>query len=148
MTQDGSRWRIATTDDVGSVGPAIEAALLGELLPRYAETNYGRFAVVARDGAQETAAGLIASTSYGWLLIGALWVRPHLRRAGLGAAMMAAAEAEGRARACHGAWLDTSSDDARRFYERLGYSVFGSLRNGPGRPPEAHARWFLRKDLA
>jgi GNAT superfamily N-acetyltransferase len=148
MADGGGDWRIEITEDVASVAPTVDANLLGELLSRYAGTNYARFALVARDGADGMAAGLVASTSYGWLLVNALWVRPDRRGAGLGRAMMAAAEREGRTRGCHGAWLDTSSEGARRFYERLGYGAFGALRNGPGRPPEAHARWFLSKDLA
>lgn len=148
MSDDGRDWRIEIAEDVASVAPTVDANILGELLPRFPGATYGRFALVARDGDGDVAAGLVASTSYGWLLVAALWVRPDRRGAGLGTAMMAAAEREGRARGCHGAWLDTSSEAARRFYGRLGYAAFGALRNGPGRPPEGHARWFLSKDLA
>lgn len=148
MTDETGRWRIETTADVASVAPIVDANILGELLPRFPGATYGRFALTVRDDADDLAAGLVASTSYGWLLVGALWVRGDRRRTGLGTAIMKAAEAEGRTRGCHGAWLDTSDDGARRFYERLGYAPFGALRNGPGRPPEAHARWFMSKPLA
>jgi hypothetical protein len=50
-------------------------------------------------------------------------------------------------RRCHGAWLDTSSVRAERFYGRLGYRPFGALGNGAGERPEGHRRVFMRKCL-
>lgn len=41
--------------------------------------------------------------------------------------MLLQAEQEAIARGCRGAWLDTYSFQARGFYERLGYAVFGIL---------------------
>ncbi|MDB5536981.1 MAG: Acetyltransferase family protein, partial [Devosia sp.] len=42
-----------------------------------------------------------------------------------------------------GIWLDTFSFQARPFYEKLGYSVFGTI---PDYPPGG-ARYFLSKTL-
>lgn len=47
------------------------------------------------------------------------------------------------ARDCHSAWVDTFSFQARGFYEKLGYTVFGQLDY----PPE-HRRFFLEKRLS
>ena len=41
-------------------------------------------------------------------------------------------------------WLDTHSFQARPFYEKLGYTVFGVLENFP----PGHTRYYLRKSLA
>ena len=60
---------------------------------------------------------------------------------------MAAAELEGRELGCHGAWLDTSSMDARQFYLRHGYEDFGTLENRKGQFPAGHMRWFMKRDL-
>jgi ribosomal protein S18 acetylase RimI-like enzyme len=38
-------------------------------------------------------------------------------------------------------WLDTFSFQARGFYEKLGYTVFGEIENHP----PGHSRFFLRK---
>jgi ribosomal protein S18 acetylase RimI-like enzyme len=54
------------------------------------------------------------------------------------------AEAEAIHRGCRGAWLDTFSFQARGFYERLGYSIFGTIENFP----PGHRRFFLKKDFA
>jgi hypothetical protein len=60
---------------------------------------------------------------------------------------MAQAEAVARSRGCHGAWLDTSSVRAERFYVRLGYAPFGALQNEAGEHPQRHRRAFLAKRL-
>ena len=58
--------------------------------------------------------------------------------------MMKLAEEEAIRRGCVGAWLDTHSFQARPFYEKLGYTVFGVLENFP----PGHTRYYLRKSLA
>lgn len=60
---------------------------------------------------------------------------------------MSRAEAGWRALGCHGAWLDTSSPEARRFYLALGYVDFAFLANGPSDDPPEHCRWFMKKVL-
>jgi GNAT superfamily N-acetyltransferase len=56
---------------------------------------------------------------------------------------MAEAEAEALRRGCHAASLDTYSFQARGFYERLGYSVFGIIDDCP----PGHSRIYLIKRL-
>ena len=63
--------------------------------------------------------------------------------AGLGSSLLATAEHEARLRGCRGAWLDTFEFQARGFYERAGYVVFGEI---PDYPPGS-ARYFLKKAL-
>jgi hypothetical protein len=46
-------------------------------------------------------------------------------------------------RGCQYVWLDTYSFQARPFYEKLGYRVFGQL---PDHPP-GHTRFFMFKTL-
>jgi hypothetical protein len=53
------------------------------------------------------------------------------------------AEQEAITRGCRGAWLDTFSFQARGFYERLGYAVFGTLDDYP----PGQNRIFLHKVL-
>ena len=87
--------------------------------------------------------GLIAETARGLLFIDQFWLAPGYRRRGLGSRLLRAAEAEARRRGCRMAWLDTYDFQARPFYERHGYAVFGELDGLPG----GHRRWFMRKRL-
>ena len=50
-------------------------------------------------------------------------------------------QAEAQARGCFGAWVDTFSFQARPFYEKQGYTVFGTIAD----QPPGHARHFLFK---
>ncbi len=98
---------------------------------------------VRRDGEAEIAGGLVGRTFFGWLFVSLFYLPPDLRRQGLGKELLRRAEAEARARGCVGAHLDTFSFQARGFYEKQGYAVFGAL---PDCPP-GHARFFLSKRL-
>jgi hypothetical protein len=57
--------------------------------------------------------------------------------------MLAAAEAEARARGCHGSYIDTFSPVALRVYQRAGYRPFGALPDFP----KGRTRTFLQKPL-
>ena len=87
--------------------------------------------------------GLWGRTAYGWLFVELLVVPESLRGTGLGTELMSRAETEAVARGCHGAWLDTFEFQARGFYERLGYTCFGELKDYP----PGSARFFMRKSL-
>jgi GNAT superfamily N-acetyltransferase len=89
----------------------------------------------------ETLGGLWGWTSFSFLHIDLLYIPESMRRAGLGRRLVNQAEEEAIQRGCHGAWLDTFSFQARGFYERLGYTVFGSIEDYP----PGHSRFFLKK---
>jgi hypothetical protein len=57
--------------------------------------------------------------------------------------MLAAAEAEAKARGCRGAYIDTFSPVALKVYRRAGYEPFGELKDFPA----GRTRVFLQKKL-
>jgi len=96
---------------------------------------------VTHPDTDELLGGLWGSTAYSYLHIELLYLPEDLRNAGLGRRLMAQAEGEAIQRRCRGVWLDTFSFQARGFYERLGYNVFGTFEDYP----PGHSRFFLRK---
>ncbi|HMA74510.1 MAG TPA: GNAT family N-acetyltransferase [Xanthobacteraceae bacterium] len=91
----------------------------------------------------EIVGGLYGSTLFSYLRVDLLFVPESMRRDGVGRRLMTQAEAEAIRRGCHAAVLDTFSFQARGFYERLGYSVFGILNDCP----PGHSRFYLTKRL-
>ncbi len=105
--------------------------------------QYQPLNVFLRDDSGTILGGLLAETYWNWLHVSVLWVDESVRKGGYGSTLMAEAEAEARRRGCRHAHLDTLSFQALPFYERLGYTVFGTLDD----LPEGHQRYFLKKAL-
>lgn len=100
-------------------------------------------AVLVKDEDGKVLGGLWGATGWQWLFVHLLWLPETLRGGGLGRDLLRRAETEAMARGCGNVWLDTYSFQARGFYEKLGYTVFGTLE---GYPP-GHCRYFLQKRL-
>ena len=88
--------------------------------------------------------GLWGIGYYGWLFIELLVLPEAMRGQGLGTSLMDRAEAAARSHSCIGVWLDTFSFQARGFYEKRGYAVFGSIEDYPA----GQSRFWLKKLLA
>src|SRR5258705_8488285 len=87
--------------------------------------------------------GLLGSTRWKWLYVAKLWVDERGREKGIGTQLLTAAEDLARTRGCTDASLDTFEYQARPFYEKLGYELFGTL---DGFPP-GYRQFYLRKRL-
>jgi GNAT superfamily N-acetyltransferase len=96
-----------------------------------------------RDEAGRIIGGAVGETDWGWLHTTILAVSEDLRGHGWGSRLMLELERLALARGCHHAWVDTFSFQARPFYERLGYTVFGTLPDYP----TGQSRFFLSKPL-
>lgn len=97
----------------------------------------------ARDAAGAIVGGLVGLTGWSWLHVDLLWVDDAHRGMGVGTDLLRAAEREASSRGVRHVDLDTFDFQAKPFYEREGYSVFGVLEDYP----PGHTRYFLRKDL-
>ncbi len=95
----------------------------------------------AEDGALR--GGIEAILHWDVVFIDTFWIDEELRGRKLGAQLIAAAETEARGRGANIAYLDTFSWQARPFYERQGYAVFGELPYAEGK----HRRYFMWKSL-
>lgn len=136
-----------------TVGSVADAALQAELergLTEHArEAGMAPFAkqpltVALRDDQGALLGGLVGETMWGWLFVRVLWVKKECRGAGLGVTLLARAEREAIERGCHGVYLDTFDFQARGFYEKLGYHVFGTIAEYP----RDHCRYYMAKALS
>ncbi|MXP65138.1 GNAT family N-acetyltransferase [Roseomonas sp. M0104] len=122
---------------------AIVATLTRFNESRVGPSNMRPLALLLKDAGGETLGGLWGRTGYDWMFIELLAVPEALQGRGLGAELMRRAEAVAVERGCAGIWLDTFSFQARPFYEKLGYTLFGEISGYP----RGGARYFLHKRL-
>lgn len=108
---------------------------------QFSPAGYDYLTVSLRDG-DSVKGGISAIAWAGMLFIKWFWIDEALRGHGHGTRLIAAAEEEGRRRGCRAVWLDTFEFQARPFYEKLGYSLFGTLDY-----PEGFKRYFMQKAL-
>jgi ribosomal protein S18 acetylase RimI-like enzyme len=107
------------------------------------DENYERLCLVLKGSDQEVVGGLAGSTFYDWLVIDLLWIKEELRGRGYGKRLMERAEEEAKQRGATNALLDTLSFQAPDFYKKLGYQVFGELKDFP----PGHQRLYFTKQL-
>lgn len=98
--------------------------------------------LVRGDNGVVIGAGL-GESGRGWLHISVVWVDEAAREQGIGTSIVLKMEAIARRRECRAVYLDTFSYQARPFYEKLGYVVFGTLNDYP----HGHQRFYMCKEL-
>ncbi|HEX4158230.1 MAG TPA: GNAT family N-acetyltransferase [Rhizomicrobium sp.] len=101
------------------------------------------FNVALRDAEGRLQGALMASIRFDVLNIQDLFIAEPHRRGGNGARLIAVAETEARKRGARLACVMTFSWQARPFYEKQGYEVFGELPYQAG----AHTLYWLKKSL-
>ena len=121
----------------------LREGLTAHALPVTGAPGFKPVGVFARDRAGSVVGGVLAIVNWNWLHIALVWVAEPLRGTGLGHRLLTAIEEVGVERGCTTAHLDTFSYQARPFYERHGYELFGTLENYP----TGHRRFFMRKSL-
>lgn len=141
---------VPTIELVDEPGPEI-GAVIGAPLRRFNRQQTGSSEIarllaltILAPGSSEIIGGLWGESGWGHLHIDLLVVPEEMRGTGVGRTLMQRAEEEALRRGCHSVWLDTFSFQARGFYEKLGYTVFGALDDYP----VGHTRFFLRKTIA
>lgn len=60
-----------------------------------------------------------------------MWIEESLRHAGAGSGLTTTFEAEARRRGCERVVVSTHEFQAPRFYEKLGYAVYGAVDDYP-----------------
>lgn len=125
-----------------------EVAALRDVLVRHNIETSGRpesqpFAIFIRDEAGAIIGGLWGNSRCGSFFISLLIVPQSQRGQGMGRRLMEMAEAEALKRGCDHIWLDTFAFQAKDFYLKCGFEIFGTLE---GQAP-IHPRYFMKKPL-
>jgi GNAT superfamily N-acetyltransferase len=107
------------------------------------DDNLQRLAIHACNAQGDMLGGLVGTYLWGWLHIETLFIGEPFRHRGVGTQLMLAAEQDARRRGIRNVHLETLSFQARPFYEKLGYEVFGTLEDFP----PGHQQYFMRKSL-
>jgi GNAT superfamily N-acetyltransferase len=137
---------VATVRVEKTYAMAKKAILKG--LVAYNRSHIGRrkwknIAVTVRNDAGEIVGGVVGEAWADWLFVQLLWLDEAYRGHDYASQAMDALEDEARAFGASHAYLDTFSFQARPFYEKRGYRVFGALENYP----DAHTRYWMTKSL-
>ena len=114
---------------------------VADLEPNTAEV---KFHAVARTDAGEVVGGLRGTCYWNTLHIELLWLSEAARGSGSGRELVQEAEQFAVANGCAKAWVETTSWQAKPFYEKLGYRLLATLE---GRP-KGHSSHYLAKDLS
>jgi len=87
----------------------------------------------------------ILSKMYCWkcLYIDALWVQEGHRKEGLGSKLLKEVEKIAEEKDCYLIHLDTFDFQAKDFYIKYGYEIFGILDDCP----QQHSRYFMKKSI-
>lgn len=121
----------------------IVAGLMGYNQSRAPASGWQFLGYAVKDGQGHLVGGILGYTHWNWLFITHLWVTEAQKGRGLGTRLVRMAETEAVARQCLHAHVDTFDFQARGFYEKLGYELFGELEDYP----VGHRRFFLRRHL-
>jgi GNAT superfamily N-acetyltransferase len=124
----------------------IDAVLANIIAAEHAggtDSGYQAFGILLKDG-DAVIGGLTGYALYDWLFVQFLSVPAALQGRGIGTELLNRAEIWCRERGLVGMWLDTFEFQARPFYEKQGFVVFGTIEDHP----VGSRRFFLQKRFA
>jgi GNAT superfamily N-acetyltransferase len=121
----------------------VETILVNHNVASTGQAEWYPVAFFLKDENGEVLGGLLGDIWAAWLHVRTLAVAMPVRGKGSGKELMKRAEHYAIERGCTDAYLDTFSFQARPFYEKLGYQVFGTLENHP----VGHRHYFMTKKL-
>jgi len=136
--------KIVVTDKPSVQDEEFVIAGLWKHNSQFDEVDIKPLFLTLRDEQNHILGGLVARTWWQGLEVQYLWVGEAVRGLGKGRELMLKAEEVAKERGCQMAYVDTFDFQARGFYEKLGYSVYGSLGGYLGK----HTRFYLHKSFS
>lgn len=102
-----------------------------------------RFAVFAKDDSGNVVGGIRATAFWNYCIIELLWLSEATRGKGIGSKLINETETYAREKGFQYIRTETLEFQAKPFYEKLGYKVYGELDNYP----KGHTTYCLVKEL-
>src|SRR5579863_1682354 len=138
-------WEVcsATDKDIKALDKAITDynIQIAKELPR---AEISRLDFAAKNSEGRLLGGIQAyRVNWGILHVELLFVRENCRHQGIASSLLQHVEKIARTHHCYLAHLDTFDFQAKDFYLRHGYQIFGVLENAP----KGHNRYYMKKDL-
>ena len=109
---------------------------------RFSIRNQMDFTVCAIENDVIIGVGM-GESKYDWLILQYLWVEEKYRKNKVGTNLLKRIEALVSERKLAGIHLDTFEFQAKEFYEKNGFSVFGEINNHP----IGYKRYFMKKEF-
>jgi ribosomal protein S18 acetylase RimI-like enzyme len=107
------------------------------------DAKFKEFGVFASGESELILGGLLGFIHWNGCFISTLWVAEPVRQKGIGRMLLAKAEERAVENGCDHIHLDTFDFQARGFYEKNGFHVFGTIEDYP----VGHKRYYLIKKL-
>ncbi len=102
-----------------------------------------RFALFARNDKGDIIGGIQASVVWSYCVLELLWLSEETRGSGVGTQLINELESFVKEKGLHQIRTETLDFQAKPFYEKNGYRVYGELNNSP----KGHTTYFLVKKL-
>ena len=122
------------------------AAFILQMLIDYNDSQIERdkkpFVIALKRGG-DVIAGADCISMYDWMHVKLLWVKESERKHGYGTKLLKLIENEAIVRKCRGIHLDTFSFQAKDFYLKFGFKIFGEIKDHP----KGHERYYLQKSI-
>lgn len=132
-----------TTKDLDKISQGIQSFNQGYVSEDVVFEPDTKFAVFARDDNNEVVGGVRATAFWNYCIVELLWLAEEARGSGIGSKLMAQAESYAKSKGFQYVRAETLDFQAKGFYEKLGYKVFGQLPDYP----KGHTTYFLVKGL-
>jgi ribosomal protein S18 acetylase RimI-like enzyme len=134
--------KIESFDHIDELSRGIVFNGLKSYNEKFAIRNQSDFTISAKD--QDLIIGVaMGESKFDWLILQYFWIDEKYRGRGLGKTILNSVENLARNRKLYGIHLETFEFQARGFYEKSGFRVFGEVENHPN----GYKRYYMKKVL-
>lgn len=118
-------------DDLKTISEGIQSFNQQHLPDDVVFEKDTKFAVFAKDESGNVLGGIRANAFWNYCIIELLWLSEEVRGEGVGRQLMVATETFAKAQGFNYLRTETLNFQAKPFYEKLGFTVFGELPDYP-----------------